>query len=241
MSAPRRRRPLLIAVGAAMLLSAALIAASLVSARGGSPSSAGSRDGPTTPAGAVEVTKLLRGIPQNAAVLGRANAPVTLVEYADLQCPYCAVWERDTLPVLVRDYVRPGKLRIEFRGLAFIGSDSESALRTALAAGQRNRLWNVVELLYVNQGQENSGWVTEGLLTGILRSAGLEPEAVLGARTSAVVDQQVARAAAQAQAANVRGTPSFELGRTGDSLQLLAPGSLEPGPVQAAIDRLLGS
>ena len=50
--------------------------------------------------------------------LGSPDAPVTLVEYADLQCPFCAEWARGTFPAIVDEYVRPGQVRIEFRGLA---------------------------------------------------------------------------------------------------------------------------
>jgi protein-disulfide isomerase len=235
---PRRQRRLLLVIGAAVLIAAALIAASIVSARDGSGRSAAQAG---KPAGAAYVASLFDGIPQNGTALGRADAPVTLVEYADLQCPYCAMWERNTLPSLVRDYVRDGKLRIEFRGLAFIGPDSETALRTALAAGAQNRLWNVVELFYLNQGAENSGWVDQPLLEGILRAAGLEPGPVLSRTNSSTVDHAVSTASAQAQAVNVRGTPSFEIGRTGQALQPFAPSSLDEAPFRTAIEQALAS
>src|SRR4051812_750117 len=78
------------------------------------------------PAAAVTAkTRAFPGIPQQGAALGRPTAPVTLVEYADLQCPYCAEWARRTLPVLASDYVRSGRLRIVFRGLAFVGPESD--------------------------------------------------------------------------------------------------------------------
>ncbi len=88
---------------------------------------------------------------------------MTLVEYADLQCPYCAEWTLETLPVIVSDYVRTGRVRIVFRGLAFLGSDSELALRAVIAAGAQNRLWDLVDELYQRQGYENNGWVGEEL------------------------------------------------------------------------------
>src|SRR5215213_761101 len=56
-------------------------------------------------------TKLLAGIPQSSTLLGRPTAPVTLVEYADLQCPFCREFATETVPVLVREYVRTGKVR----------------------------------------------------------------------------------------------------------------------------------
>ena len=221
---------------AALLLAAALIAASLVSVTRGSLSAP---DGPQPLTGAREVSSLFQGIRQNGTVLGQANAPVTMVEYADLQCPYCGMWERDTLPVLVRQYVRTGRLRIEFRGLAFIGADSENALRTALAASSENRLWNVVELLYLNQGAENSGWVTPSLLSGILTAAGVDPAAVQQGSSS--VGRLEARATAEAQAAGVRSTPTLEIGRTGQALHTIDTTSLSPLPFQAAVQQELGS
>lgn len=75
-------------------------------------------------------------------------------------------------------------MRIVFRGLAFIGPESERALRVTLAAGRQNRLWDVLEALYHRQGTENSGWVTDQMLEEIplelvqldsLRPAGLRP------------------------------------------------------------------
>jgi protein-disulfide isomerase len=234
-----RRRSVLFAVAIGLAIGAALIAASFLSSRSGAASEPAGE--PTqTPSGVAEVTKMLDGIPQNGTALGRADAPVTLVEYADLQCPYCAQWALGVLPTLVEDYVRAGQLRIEFRGLAFIGPDSETALRTALAAGRKDRLWQAVELLYANQGAENAGWVTEDLITRLTASIpGLRPEQVVGDRQSSSVDAQMAKAQAQAQASNVRGTPAFEIGRTGRTLRPLEVTSLESAQFAAAIDSVL--
>jgi protein-disulfide isomerase len=164
-----RRRGALLAVGMGLAIGAALIAASLLSSRSGATSEPPSAPAETLTA-AAEVTAMLEGIPQDGTALGRPDAPVTLVEYADLQCPYCAQWALGALPTLVEEYVRAGKLRIEFRGLAFIGPDSETALRTALAGGRQDRLWHAVELLYANQGAENADWVTEDLIARLTAS-----------------------------------------------------------------------
>ena len=140
---------------AAAALAGGLVAASVLGAR---------EDGsPPAPAAAPSGSRSSHSSPGSSSGAGArvAGAPVTLVEYADLQCPYCARWARDTLPTLVGDYVRAGRLRIVFHGLAFIGSDSDTALRTAVAAGPPNRFWDVVHGFYANQGAENAGWVTD--------------------------------------------------------------------------------
>jgi protein-disulfide isomerase len=210
----------------AVIASAAAIAAALVAA-----SQLGARDAPEA---APAQTGLFSGIPQEGLTLGRDNAPVTLVEYADLQCPYCAEWSLRTLPVLVSRYVRTGRLRIVFRGLAFIGPDSETALRTALAAGRDGRLWDVVHGLYGRQGLENSGWVGDAL-----DDQSLDLEKFEKQRGEPWVDAQLEASRALAEAAGIRGTPSFQLGRTGGALELVKLDSLGPEGITPAIDALL--
>ena len=232
-----RRRYVLVAVGGAVAVALALIAASRLSADS-RPSSAPTSSSPQAEvAGAADVQQWLGGIPQNGTVIGKPDAPVTLVEYADLQCPYCAEWARGTLPFLVQDYVRTGKLRIEFRGLAFIGPDSQTALQATLAAGRQDKLWYYLELLYASQGPENSGWVTEDLLGKIAASVpGLDSQQLAADRNLPAVGAEMAKASAQAQAAGVRGTPSFELGRTGGPLNPLQVTSLAAPQFRHAIE-----
>jgi protein-disulfide isomerase len=165
---------------------------------------------------------------------------VTLVEYADLQCPYCGEWSRRTLPVLVDRYVRKGELRIVFDGLAFLGPDSNTALRTAVAAGRHNHLWDVVDALYQRQGGENTGWVTDDLLGEIATGVrGLDRDKLLDERFQPWVDAELEHADAAARTAGVTGTPSFALGRTGGRLRLVPIRSLGPDGILPAIEQAL--
>jgi protein-disulfide isomerase len=219
------RRRLAILLAAVALLSGALIAASLDASRGES--------GPAVSAAAVPAPESsFAGIPQQGAALGDPNAEVTLVEYADLQCPYCAQWSRQALPVLVDEYVRTGKVRIVFRGLAFLGPDSVKALRTAVAAGRQNRLWNVVEGLYSRQGAENSGWVSDAMLHEVAGH-----RAVVG--SAPWIDRELTKSAKAAQAAGVAGTPAFQVGPTGGPLELVEVSSLGPDGLRPAIESAL--
>jgi protein-disulfide isomerase len=238
--ASTRNRNLFIALGAALVVALALIVASRLSADSKFSSSPTSSPPQAEVAGAAEVRQRLDGIPQSGTAIGKPDAPVTLVEYADLQCPFCAEWARATLPFLIQDYVRTGKLRIEFRGLAFIGADSQTALQETVAAGRQDKLWYFVELLYANQGQENSGWVTEDLLSSIAGSVpGLDQKQLAADRDLPAIGAEMAKASAQAQAAGVRGTPSFEIGPTGGPLHALQATSLAPPEFRAAIEAQL--
>src|SRR5581483_3911667 len=102
----------------------------------------GKKAEPTTSALPAATQKLFRGIPQTLNVLGDPKAPVTMVEFGDLQCPFCREYAIKALPAIVDEYVRPGKLKLVFTGLAFIGPDSEAALRATYAAGLQGKLWN---------------------------------------------------------------------------------------------------
>ncbi|HEY8193096.1 MAG TPA: thioredoxin domain-containing protein [Gaiellaceae bacterium] len=230
----RGQRAFAIAGIASALLAVGLVGASLAT-RSGEPAPAPL---PLNSLDSTETLRLLRGIPQRGTVLGRADAPVTLVEYGDLQCPYCAHWSHQALPDLVRDYVRPGKLRIEFRGLAFLGPESDLGLRAALAAGEQRKLWHVVDLLYRNQGHENSGWLTETTLREVGASVPrLDVERMLARRAAMTKKLEAARTAATA--AGVEGTPSFEVGRTGGRLRGVRISSLDANALRPAIESAL--
>jgi len=233
-----KSRKVYAAVGAAAVaMAVALVAASLLGARG--TSHATKVTGPTLP-GAAETAALFRGIPQHGTTLGSPRAPVTLVEFADPQCPYCAQFTAQTLPVIVRDYVRTGKVRLVFRGLAFLGPDSGTALRWVLAAGQQNRLWNELDILYRNQGTENTGWVTQDLLDAAARSVkGLDLARMHSDQGSSAVRAEAAAAAAAAGRAHVPGTPYFEAGRSLASVRPLALKSFDPKAAAAQLDTLL--
>jgi protein-disulfide isomerase len=232
-----RLRPLLYATVLACAVGIALVAVSAatsskpVAARSAAPRVAGL-------AAVASTHRLLDGIPQRSTVLGRRTATVTLVEFADLQCPYCAVWARGTLPELVRRYVRTGKLRIDFRGLAFVGPDSRTALRVAQAAGLENRLWNVIELLYENQGVENTGWVTDPLLRRVVLASGADVATVFSRTDRPRIDAEMRRAQQDATELGVPGTPYFAIGRTGQSLRRLEVRSLDPAEFESAIQGL---
>jgi protein-disulfide isomerase len=234
----RGRGVVFLAVGlVAGLLAIGLVVASQVGSGGGTKAAAPA----SKAAGAAETSALLRGIPQSGSVLGKPGAPLTLIEFADLQCPYCARYAVDVLPTVVREYVRTGKVKLEFRGLAFVGPDSETALRTVLAAGQQDRLWHVLDLLYRNQGAENSGWVSEELVRSVGTSVpGLDGATMLTARDSSTVTDQIADDQSLASSAGIAATPTFLTVRAGTNVaEPLHVSKLDPAAFRTALDVLL--
>ena len=82
------------------------------------------RAGPAKLPGAAADRRALQGHSPALNVLGKPDAPVTMIEFADLQCPYCRAYAIEALPALVDQYVRTGKARFVFSGMHFIGPDS---------------------------------------------------------------------------------------------------------------------
>ena len=214
-----RRALVLGSLALAVVVAGALVA--VFSLRGNAAAPA------TPPTGVADVASMLRGVPQHGTALGSPSAPVTVVEFADPQCPYCGMWERDTLPTIIARYIRPGKVRLVFNGMYFVGPDSETALRAALAAASQNHFWDVIALLYKNQGTENAGWVTDSLLRSIGGAVpGLDTSRMLADRDSTVVDNAMTRASSVAQRMGITSTPSFAVGRTGGQSQVVDAGGL---------------
>jgi protein-disulfide isomerase len=222
------------AVGGAAVLAVALI---LVASSGSSakPTTSVSTD----PTGSTSPISLFAGIPQNGDTVGKASAPATMLVFEDPQCPYCQQWSLDTLPSVVDQFVRTGKLKLTYRGIAIIGPNSVKGVRAVFAAGEQGKLWNFSEALYEMQGQENSGWITDDAILSAAKSAGADGAAILAASPSKAVTTQLAQANSEAEAYQVRGTPTFVLVQPPALPQQLNVTSLEPGPFTAELQAAL--
>jgi protein-disulfide isomerase len=234
-AAMTRRR--LLALGGSLILAASVVVAAAAISSGGESANAASGGGVR---GGAFSARLFAGIPQHGAVLGRANTPVRLVEFADLQCPYCDEYALEALPTLVRDYVRTGRVSMRFVNLSFIGAGSVVAGRAAAAAAEQDELWNFVDLMYLNQGEENTGYVTPAYLRELFDAVpSLDVPKAVGASQTRSAEAALARATAFASAVGVDSTPSFLIGRSGGRLRLFQPSTLTAAPFAAEFDALL--
>jgi protein-disulfide isomerase len=167
---------------------------------------------------AKEVDRLLAGIPQKGMVLGNSGAKVTVLEFGDLQCPFCRGVSEEVLPQVIENQIRGGEAKIDFRNFTIIGSQSKPAGAAAIAAGEQGRGWNFVELFYRNQGSEDSGYANDEFLTAIARAAGVPDLARWNrARGSQAAIARVEATTAEAENLGFTGTPSFALEGPGAS------------------------
>jgi protein-disulfide isomerase len=214
----RRASPKVLAVGAGVLALAAVAAALAFALTGGSSSSTPATTSSKLPdAGAV--VGMFNGIPQHGNVLGKPNAPVTMVTYIDLQCPVCRQFETEVMPSIVPQYIKTGKVRLIARPIAFIGPDSERGRDAALAAARQNRFFEFTQLLYANQGTENTGWLDDKFVRAAYASIpGFDLAAAERARSESAISDEANRFDSQANADQVRGTPTVLVGKTGGKL-----------------------
>jgi protein-disulfide isomerase len=231
-----RNRNLLIAAGAAAVVVLVLVGASLLLRGGGS---SGTDTGGQT--GIEEASALLDGIPQDRAELGSPKAKVTMIQFEDLQCPICRNYQAEGFPTVVDEYVRPGKVKLRFVGLAFIGPDSEKALLYTLAAGEQGKLWQFQDALYANQGGENSGWVTDQLLEEIANGLGLDWAKLKKDADSAVTLQQANSMADEANQRQIQGTPTFYVQVGDQEPYQVNPSSFSPDQFRQILDDALSS
>jgi protein-disulfide isomerase len=206
MNAPadRRAKLLQVAAGAAFLALAVVIVLIIVNA--------GSDDGgDASLEGTAEINRSLRGIPQQGMLLGDPGAPVELVEFGDLQCPYCAAYAEEILPPIIENQVKKGQVKIDFRNFTIIGPDSTEAAAAALAAGAQGRGWNFVELFYRNQGAENAGYAADAtFLEAVAKGAGVK-DLDRWNEDRAKATAEAEEITAEAQQLGLQGTPTFAI------------------------------
>lgn len=86
--------------------------------------------------------------PSDAMAVGDVGAPVVMVEWLDLRCPFCALFSRQTLPQLMNEYVEPGLVRYEVRDIALFGDQSVDASVAARAAAEQGLFHEYLAAVY---------------------------------------------------------------------------------------------
>ena len=102
-------------------------------------------------------------------VLGDPAAPVRIVAFEDFSCSHCGTFTHETEPLIEEEYVNAGLVSFEFRHMAILGPDSERAAAASECAAGQDLFWPYHDILFLRQGQPNSGWASNGNLKGYAR------------------------------------------------------------------------
>ena len=141
---------------------------------------------------------------------GDPNAPITITEYSDFQCPYCRIFFENTEALLLEKYVATGTVYFVYKSVGeFIGPESKAAAEAAYCAGDQGKFWEMHDILFANQTGENVGAYTDRRLEVFADEIGLDraeyDDCVSSGKYAELADQD----AADATAAGIQATPSF--------------------------------
>jgi len=151
------------------------------------------------------------------AVLGDPNAPVTMVVYADFQCPFCGNFARDIQPQIIEDFVRPGKVKLEFREFPLLGgsdltddeNESAQSAEAVLCAAEQGKYLDYHDTLYNNQSGENRGAFSDSRLSDYAKDLGLDTARFNECLDSGRYESTIAAMKAEGEQLGITGTPMF--------------------------------
>jgi protein-disulfide isomerase len=153
--------------------------------------------------------------------MGDPDAPVTIIEYSDYQCPFCANFWKNTETQLVEEYVKTGKVYFVFRSMGnFVSTnitrqtggtnnESELAAQAAYCAGDQGKFWEYHDTLFTNQLGENEGYFVRARLDAYAEATGLDMNTFKDCMDSKKYQDMVNKDGLDGTNAGVNGTPSF--------------------------------
>lgn len=180
----------------------------------------------------------------DSPVKGSPDAPVTLVEYSDYECPFCARHARDVMPLIQEEYVDTGKVKFAMREypLANLHKNATNAAIAAKCAGNQGKYWEMHDIMFANQkelGIDN--------LKALASSVGIDAGTFNTCLDNKETERQVRGDMASGAKLGARGTPGFFLGLTDPNdpdkvnLTVFIKGAQSIDQFRASIDDLLDS
>jgi protein-disulfide isomerase len=172
-------------------------------------------------------------------VLGKSDAPLTMVEFTDYQCPFCGRFETGTFPEIKRKYIDTGKMRLIVRDLPLsdLHPFALKAAQSVHCAGDQGKFWEMKDLVFKNQNKLDvvslTGYATKDL--------GLNENTFTSCMADGKHLKEIGEEAKYAQSLGITGTPTFIIGKTvGDSVQgKMVVGALPLANFDAVINEML--
>ncbi len=169
---------------------------------------------PPPPTAAVSAAEL----EDDDAFLGNENAPLTIVEFSDFQCPFCRKFWKDTLPSIKKDYIDTGKVKFVYRDfpLTSIHPGAQPAAEASECAREQDRFWQYHDKIFEEQDKRGQGTVQFGVadLKQWAADLGLDTGKFNKCLDSGKYSAEVNKDLIDAQRAGGQGTPHFVIGNT---------------------------
>lgn len=150
----------------------------------------------------------------SGTAMGAEDAPVTMIEFSDFQCPFCGEFHEKTLPLIVENYIATGKVRFFYINLTILGPNSYRAAKAALCADEQGGFWRYHDYLFVNQNERDPTAFSNERLEEMAERAGLDRDpfraCLIDDRTHDLIDEDNLFA----QNAGASTTPTFLINGT---------------------------
>jgi len=177
-------------------------------------------------------------------IKGDPNAPITIVEFSDFQCPFCSRFFSQTLPELEKTYIDTGIVKLVYRDLPLdsLHPNARPAAIAAECADEQGKFWDYHDVLFLKQaewGPQSSVAVSETFQT-YASDLGLESASFESCLGSSEIADEVNRDYFDATTYGASGTPTFFVGNEKDGFVKMV-GAQPFNAFKATIDRLLGS
>ncbi|HYM65249.1 MAG TPA: DsbA family protein [Candidatus Sulfotelmatobacter sp.] len=148
--------------------------------------------------------------PGHFPALGKSDAKVTIVEFADFRCPFCENFFTQTEPQIIKDYVDTGKAKFYFRQFAFLGDASVVAANAAECANDQGKFWDFHDYLYKNQPPESDTTMyNTDTLTQAATNLGMNGDQFRTCLSTKKFDSNASKDMSEGQTAGVSGTPTL--------------------------------
>jgi|HubBroStandDraft_1064217.scaffolds.fasta_scaffold150669_2 protein-disulfide isomerase len=180
---------------------------------------------------------------------GEATAPVAIIEYADIECPFCRHFEHDIYPRVFDDYIKGGKARLYYRDMPLpFHEHAVPAARAAHCAGEQGKFWEMHDSLFTDKipipgpNGRSSGLTTSDIDERAAK-LGLDTAKLDACMASTRFADEIKRSSEEAAKMNIEGTPTFVIGTIGPngnvvSVKKTIVGAQPFGAFKAAIDPL---
>lgn len=159
----------------------------------------------------MDLSSAERRDPDDLLAAGPVDAPVTLVVFSDYQCPFCARWSEETLPLMM-EHAEAGDLRIEWRDVNVFGPASERAARASYAAALQGEFWQYHDGLFAGGQKRSEAELSDEALTELAGESGLDTEQFATDMESDQTAEQIALNQRLGMDMGAYSTPVFILG-----------------------------
>jgi protein-disulfide isomerase len=141
--------------------------------------------------------------------MGDPNAKVKVIEFADFQCPYCALYWKQVEPTIITTYISTNKVYYTYSPMAFLGQESVDSAEAVYCANDQGKFWEYRDMLFANHTGENVGDFTQTKLQLYAKNLGLDTSAFNSCLSTNKFQQKVTDDNTFASTKGVNSTPSF--------------------------------